>query len=316
LLFRWYLFSHPYIVLSIRQQNATRLAHRGCIAYPLDRAMKLSLHNAPRGLALLSVCGIPILIAVCCFFMLHITSSQHQRLNDLLTNISTSKTMLAQYSLSFWKVEKAKFDYVTTRSPHFLVGYNLAKMQMEITQPYMDALIGPSDSRLAAEIANLKMEMRNLFISCDRMIADGKFYKNDNEERTRRSERISALLKKVITHENQSSIERRANLERESHLREILSILLVILSASALSAVGYLILRIRLLHNIITICAWTQRVNYNGKWIRMETFLWERFGVKATHGISEEAFSGVMGVMDTHASGPTPNSHHDPDDKI
>jgi hypothetical protein len=52
-----------------------------------------------------------------------------------------------------------------------------------------------------------------------------------------------------------------------------------------------------LLQNIITVCAWTQRVNYRGKWMRMEEFLWERFRVKVSHGISEEAFDGVMGIV-------------------
>jgi hypothetical protein len=60
---------------------------------------------------------------------------------------------------------------------------------------------------------------------------------------------------------------------------------------------GILFLRIQLLQNIITVCAWTQRVNYRGKWMRMEEFLWERFHVKVSHGISEEAFDGVMGIV-------------------
>jgi hypothetical protein len=29
----------------------------------------------------------------------------------------------------------------------------------------------------------------------------------------------------------------------------------------------------------------------------MEEFLWERFRVKVSHGISEEAFDGVMGMV-------------------
>ena len=57
------------------------------------------------------------------------------------------------------------------------------------------------------------------------------------------------------------------------------------------------LLRIRKLQNIITICAWTQRVNFNGRWMRMEEFLWNRFRVKVSHGISEEAFDGVVGMI-------------------
>jgi len=69
------------------------------------------------------------------------------------------------------------------------------------------------------------------------------------------------------------------------------------LSAVVVTAAGVLLLRIRQLQSIITICAWTQRVNYNGKWMRMEDFLWKRFRLRVSHGISEEAFEGVMGMV-------------------
>jgi hypothetical protein len=49
--------------------------------------------------------------------------------------------------------------------------------------------------------------------------------------------------------------------------------------------------------SIITIGAWTQLVNFNGRWMRMKDFLWERFRVRVSHGISEEAFEGVMGMV-------------------
>ena len=72
---------------------------------------------------------------------------------------------------------------------------------------------------------------------------------------------------------------------------------LLFLSATVVIYAGVLVLRIRQLQSIITICAWTQKVNFNGKWMPMEDFLWRRFRVKVSHGISEEAFEGVMGMV-------------------
>jgi tetratricopeptide (TPR) repeat protein len=46
--------------------------------------------------------------------------------------------------------------------------------------------------------------------------------------------------------------------------------------------------RIRQLEDIVTICAWSGQINLNGKWVRVEEFLKERFGLSVTHGISEE----------------------------
>jgi hypothetical protein len=91
--------------------------------------------------------------------------------------------------------------------------------------------------------------------------------------------------------------ERTLTSERKLDLRENISTALLLMSTALIVGAGILFLRIQVLQNIITVCAWTQRVNYRGKWMRMEEFLWERFRVKVSHGISEEAFDGVMGIV-------------------
>ena len=89
---------------------------------------------------------------------------------------------------------------------------------------------------------------------------------------------------------------KRAN-EAKLDTSDAVSTGLLFLSATVVICAGVLVLRIRQLQSIITICAWTQKVNFNGKWMPMEDFLWRRFRVKVSHGISEEAFDGVMGMV-------------------
>ena len=43
------------------------------------------------------------------------------------------------------------------------------------------------------------------------------------------------------------------------------------------------------LKELVTFCAWTGRVRWKGEWVSVERFLHERYNVKITHGISEEA---------------------------
>jgi hypothetical protein len=97
--------------------------------------------------------------------------------------------------------------------------------------------------------------------------------------------------------EDQLLASRIATSEQKLDLRENISTALLVTSTALIVGAGILFLRVQLLQNIITVCAWTQRVNYRGKWMRMEEFLWERFRVKVSHGISEEAFDGVMGIV-------------------
>jgi hypothetical protein len=50
--------------------------------------------------------------------------------------------------------------------------------------------------------------------------------------------------------------------------------------------------------DLVTICAWTRRVFWQGSWISIERFLQRRFGLYVTHGISEEAVHALATPRD------------------
>jgi CHASE3 domain sensor protein len=108
---------------------------------------------------------------------------------------------------------------------------------------------------------------------------------------------IHTTLQSIEDYENQLLAKRQEMNESKLGLQETMSSVLLGVTAVVATGAGILLLRVQQLQSIITICAWTQRVNYNGKWMRMEEFLWKRFRVKVSHGISEEAFDGVMGIV-------------------
>jgi CHASE3 domain sensor protein len=110
-------------------------------------------------------------------------------------------------------------------------------------------------------------------------------------------EQIGGLIREMQADEDRILSVRRKISQSDVDAREMVSTILVCVTAAVAVGAGVLLLRIRKLQSIITICAWTQRVNFNGKWMRMEDFLWNRFRVKVSHGISEEAFEGVMGMV-------------------
>jgi len=110
-------------------------------------------------------------------------------------------------------------------------------------------------------------------------------------------ESLHSSFAAMLYNESQALNRQRELVESRSNIREVITLVLLALSTAVVVGAGILFLRIKQLQNIITVCAWTQRVNYNGRWMRMEEFLWERFRVKVSHGISEEAFDGVMGIV-------------------
>lgn len=65
--------------------------------------------------------------------------------------------------------------------------------------------------------------------------------------------------------------------------------LLVVAAGLALTFTWFLMRRMRELEAMITVCAWTKRVKFNGSWVSFEEYLHDRFNLQFTHGISEDA---------------------------
>lgn len=62
-----------------------------------------------------------------------------------------------------------------------------------------------------------------------------------------------------------------------------------------------LVSRMQELEELIMVCAWTKRVNYRGEWVDFEEFLKRHFGLRLTHGLSEE--SGLAGQIESAEKG-------------
>ena len=50
--------------------------------------------------------------------------------------------------------------------------------------------------------------------------------------------------------------------------------------------------------NLVTLCAWTRSVEYEGEWISFEQYLARRFDISTTHGISPNALAQIEVGLD------------------
>lgn len=46
----------------------------------------------------------------------------------------------------------------------------------------------------------------------------------------------------------------------------------------------------------VIMCAWTRRLKWNEQWVSVEDYLWERFRMRVSHGISDDAIQ-LMGDL-------------------
>lgn len=49
---------------------------------------------------------------------------------------------------------------------------------------------------------------------------------------------------------------------------------------------------------VVRLCSWTGRVHHDGRWVSIEGYLGERFGVQISHGISEDGVAMIREMLD------------------
>jgi len=69
-----------------------------------------------------------------------------------------------------------------------------------------------------------------------------------------------------------------------------LMIALGVINVLFLIGVAFCAMRIGKLYSMITMCAWSKRVQYGDKWIPLEEYMKRRFGLRISHGISQEEY--------------------------
>ena len=102
-------------------------------------------------------------------------------------------------------------------------------------------------------------------------------------------------------------IARQQTAEARFLFDQTASLVLVGVTAIALIAIVAILLRLEHLRQIVTVCAWTGQVKFEGEWIRLEDYLQRRFGVSVSHGLSKEAAAKmIQEIRQTNASPPPP----------
>lgn len=54
------------------------------------------------------------------------------------------------------------------------------------------------------------------------------------------------------------------------------------------------------IEDLVTICAWTHTVEYEGEWLTFDQFLRRRFGIKTSHGMSPQQASKTLCELEGH----------------
>jgi hypothetical protein len=121
---------------------------------------------------------------------------------------------------------------------------------------------------------------------------------------------IRKVLFRMREQQTDLLVARQQTAEARFLFDQTASLVLVGVTAIALIAVVAILLRLEHLRQIVTVCAWTGQVKFEGEWIRLEDYLKQRFGVSVSHGLSKEAAAKMM--QEIRQSNAPPNSKGPP----
>jgi CHASE3 domain sensor protein len=256
-----------------------------------------------RRLLIFVVIAIPVLIAALFFFVSRQLRRDEGLGREIVGRMHVAREQLFVIQDLLDQADKAQRGYLLTGQLVNLLPFWLAKAELPAQLLNLHYLLA-AEPRQLAQVVQLSTAIQKKLDELSQGIALKETGKTDDAVAILLSTGSGSLLSEIHTgiftlqaYENAILAERNANTDAQMDLRDDISTVLLATITLVVVGAGILFLRIQQLQNIITVCAWTQRVNFRGKWMRMEEFLWERFRVKVSHGISEEAFDGVMGMV-------------------
>lgn len=264
--------------------------------------MKSSFLQHNRRYLLLVVVLVPLLISGVFFYISRQIRDQQNTALLWVRHSYLVREKLSTVETALYRAQSSERGYALSGRPEYVGVYVITRANLLLESALLRLLVAdnPAQEKLAGDLqATLQAKLAELTHGVELRAAgnerEASALVNSDAWKLITSARRKILVMRAT--EDKLLAERTLTSEKKLDLRENISTVLLLTSTALIVGAGILFLRIQLLQNIITVCAWTQRVNYRGKWMRMEEFLWERFRVKVSHGISEEAFDGVMGIV-------------------
>lgn len=106
------------------------------------------------------------------------------------------------------------------------------------------------------------------------------------------------VLFQMRQEEESQLAQRQQDIESDALSNQIMSFVLIGAVALALIFIVFILLRLEKLQQFVTVCAWTGQVQYQGRWIRLDQYLKEHFGLSVSHSMSKEAAVRMMNEIE------------------
>jgi len=223
---------------------------------------------------------------------------------EWVSNTLEIQRELATVEARISEAESSKRGYLLTGQPTFLAPYNAATTDIRYRLINLRRLLADNSAQLRRLLIIESLSRAKLaeFDSTIRLERSGKREAALAVVRAGRSDSLMTTIRSglqgMIAEEAQLLRNRQKSLVTELQHGDMISLGLAV--ALALMLVALLVIARGAEHyrNLVTLCAWTRSVEYEGEWISFEEYLRRKFNLSATHGISPDALTEIQNELD------------------
>jgi CHASE3 domain sensor protein len=246
--------------------------------------------------------SLPLLALVMMSWLVHETTVQFRDSFYWVTHTYSIFNALEQTESHIADAEVGRRGYLLTGRKDYLVHYDnaMSLVRNDIQQLKTLTNDGMSQRTHIAELQNLLGEQLSLD---SENISSGKTNNPDiwaitlTDQGKDTMDKIGRVLFQIREEEGYWLNVRQQHTEDNAITSEVASVALIGGVALALFFIVIIRLRLERLQRVVTICAWTGLVYYEGQWIRMDEYLQRRFGLSVSHGLSREASAKIIGEI-------------------
>jgi hypothetical protein len=188
---------------------------------------------------------------------------------------------------------------VLTGHTVFLQPYGIAKNDVRARVANLRTLLADNPGQLR-RLIEVESQSRAKFVELDSTIKLAREGHQDAAAAVVRTTQSDSLmtairsgLQTMTAAEGAFLRGRQKSLVRELRAGDMVSLGLAGALAATMIALIVLARGAEHYRNLVTLCAWTRSVEYDGEWISFEEYLRRKFDLSATHGISPEALSQI-----------------------
>jgi len=247
--------------------------------------------------------SLPLLALLTIGWLVNKTSGQFRDSFYQVTQTYKTLNLVEQTQLHLLDAETERRGYLLAGGADYLDSYGKAMEFIQEDIQQLQGLVGHNPNQLT----NI-MELQNLVtvrlgIDEEKMAAGATNLPDIlaislTTEGKNTMDHINRVLFQMREDEESALDLRQQHAESEAISSQVTTVVLIGTVAVALLFIIFIVVRLEKLQQVVTICAWTGQVKFDGEWIRLEEYLKKRFGISVSHGLSKEAAAKIASEIE------------------